>query len=645
VDAAREGDVIVVPPGDWRCGPARLGSGLTLRLEKGARLIAPERLEAYLPAERLIRKKRTQTHFFLGAVEAENITVEGEGCIELEGHHFWSDWDGLPWTDDGLERGKDGFFKAKLYKPYPFRPVGLWLENCRNVRISGITLRNSAAYTVWLLGCGDVEIERIAICNDRRGPNTDGLDIDGCRNVRIADCRISGGDDCIALKSDRDLLEDDRPCEHVRISGCTLSSYTCGVRLGFEGDNPIRDVRAQNNVIRDANVGFDLLSVIPANHVFGISRGTPIEDAVMTGCVMRNVRMPVKIWSGTVDPADASAYTGFVRNVRFADMEIDATDACFLGGKAVSDIVLSKLTIRVVRDPRVYLDAKPAKMPTLWGRGYLPEVLTVRGVRDLKLDGVHVTERYSGHGVMDFEKIACARADGAPDWAMYHHEGEGKDCVVLLHGHGSTGMQPLVRKDLKPWLEILGKNRLNVLSPDLRGNAWMCPAAAADLAELIRKGKKEYGWKRVFLISGSMGGTGALIFGILHPELTDGIGALGAATDLARYARWCAAQPLPVHGAIREAIEAHYSEADYPRHSVCRNAGLLTMPLFFAHGGADGIIPVSEARALRDLLGGKARFRYTEIPGGDHDSPLALFGEALAYLLSCGDPGRERRKP
>lgn len=396
MDAARGPDVIVVPPGDWHCGPAVLAGGLTLHLEKGARLIAPERLEAYLPAERLIRKKRSQTHFFLGALGAENVVIEGEGRIELGGHRFWSDWDGRPWTNAGLERGEDGFFKEKLYKPRPFRPVGLWLENCRNVKISGITLCDSAAYTVWALGCDDLEIERIAICNDRRGPNTDGLDIDGCRNVRIADCRISGGDDCIALKSDRDLLGEERPCEHIRISGCTLSSHTCGVRLGYEGDNIIRDVAAHDNVICDSNVGFDLLSVIPAGHVVGIMRGTPIENVDLSGAVMRNVRMPFKIWSGAVDPADGPAYAGFVRNVRFADMEIDATDSCFLGGAAVSDIALSDLNIRVVRDPRGCLGAEPVEMPTLWGRGYLPEALTFRGVRDLKLTDVNVTETYSG---------------------------------------------------------------------------------------------------------------------------------------------------------------------------------------------------------------------------------------------------------
>lgn len=394
VDAAEKSDVIVVPPGDWHCGAARLKSDLVLRLEKGARLIAPERLEEHLPAERLIRNKRSFTHFFLGLIELENVTIEGEGVIELNGRRFWPDCDASSPLCRSTERGEDGFFKAKLHTPAPYRPVGIWMENCRDIRLRGVTLRDSAAYTVWPVGCERLEIDRVTIDNDRRGPNTDGLDIDGCRDVLISNCRISGGDDCIAVKSDRVLIGDDRPCERIRICGNILSSYCCGVRLGFEGDNVIRDVLASDNIIADSNVGYDLLSVVPAGKRFGIEHGTPIENAVFTGCVMRNVRQPLKIWSGAVSPEDAGCYTGYVRHVHFSDMEIEATDSSFLGGADVSDISLADVNIRVVRDPRVCRGASPVAMPTLWGRGYMPEALTVYNVRDLVKTCVRVTEAY-----------------------------------------------------------------------------------------------------------------------------------------------------------------------------------------------------------------------------------------------------------
>ena len=253
----------------------------------------------------------------------------------------------------------------------------------------------------------------------------------------------------------------------------------------------------------------------------------------------------------------------------------------------------------------------------------------------MKNDFELAEEEFSAFGVMNFRKLSyVSAADGSSDWAMYHHQGEG-DCVIVLHGHGSRGDQILLREDCQPWLEKFRSERMNVLSPNLRGNAWMCPLAVSDLADLIRKGKAQYGWKRIFFVSGSMGATGALIFAAQHPELVDGVAALGAATDLKRFAKWCSGQTTSTAASIREAIETQYGKADYERHNVCSHADALTMPVYYAHGGADKVIPVSEARSLRDLLvsAGKKDFRYVEIPEGDHDSPLPLAGEALTYLL------------
>ena len=229
-----------------------------------------------------------------------------------------------------------------------------------------------------------------------------------------------------------------------------------------------------------------------------------------------------------------------------------------------------------------------------------------------------------------------SKVDGFRDWAMYSHAKD-RPCVVILHGHGSQGDQVVEReKDINLWRRAMVDANVSVLSPNLRGNAWMNSAAVEDVAELLRNGRRNMGWSKVFIVSGSMGATGALVFGVRHPELVDGIAALGAATDLKRYSEWCAGQPLAV---VRESIcnairESYGSDEEYEANSVCANAQALTMPVFYYHGDADNIIPVSEARALKGILGGKPNFHYREVPGGDHDSPLPFFGEVLAQLLS-----------
>ena len=59
----------------------------------------------------------------------------------------------------------------------------------------------SPVWTLHPLYCDDVEIRGVTIRNPRNSPNTDGINPDGCCNVRIADCLVDVGDDCITLKS------------------------------------------------------------------------------------------------------------------------------------------------------------------------------------------------------------------------------------------------------------------------------------------------------------------------------------------------------------------------------------------------------------------------------------------------------------
>lgn len=231
-------------------------------------------------------------------------------------------------------------------------------------------------------------------------------------------------------------------------------------------------------------------------------------------------------------------------------------------------------------------------------------------------------------------KEYTSKVDGLTDWYMLHDAGVSSDCVVYLHGHGSHGDQLFTRADIKWFGETLAEKKFSILSPNLRDNSWMGPAAAADLYDLIRSCKAEYQWRRIFIVSGSMGGTGALIFAVLHPEMVDGICMLGAASDVKRYRDFCLNNgTMPVHKAIYEAITANYpDEAAYAKHSACGNAEKLTMPLVYYHGIDDPVMNISEMQYLRDLLADSPQAVFIEVPG-THDAPLPYFEEGLLKML------------
>ncbi len=242
----------------------------------------------------------------------------------------------------------------------------------------------------------------------------------------------------------------------------------------------------------------------------------------------------------------------------------------------------------------------------------------------------------------DVERLIYRSAmDAHEDWALVRPPAAcGVDWVVMLHGHGSSGDQLYTRPDLRErWLPAFETRGLGILTPHLRGNAWMAPAAVADLHALLERVRMEYGARQFLFVSGSMGGTGNLIYSTLYPEDVDGLVAFCPVTDLADYLLWCREQPSPILREIEAAIESAYGgtpstcAAVYARHSALAHADRLPMPLYLCHGDADTVVPVAQSRHLAAALQQQTGFRYVELSRGDHDAPLAHVDEALAWVL------------
>jgi len=241
--------------------------------------------------------------------------------------------------------------------------------------------------------------------------------------------------------------------------------------------------------------------------------------------------------------------------------------------------------------------------------------------------------------------------DGLEDWALLW-PGERADLwIVVIHGHGSHGDQIFVRQDIRDWwLPEFRRTGGGLLSPNLRGNAWMSPAAAQDMHALMESMRAEWGMECALFCSGSMGGTSNLTYAALRPEDVQGVVARGAATDMASYYRWCLGQDRPIIQEIAQAIASTYggtpddAPETYERHCAVASARQLTMPVHLSHGETDATIPVSQARALAGRLAASPNFQYCEIPGGNHDSPLretAGFRWVLGRMMNDGIPNDE----
>ncbi|MFA9478053.1 alpha/beta hydrolase family protein [Phycisphaerales bacterium AB-hyl4] len=254
--------------------------------------------------------------------------------------------------------------------------------------------------------------------------------------------------------------------------------------------------------------------------------------------------------------------------------------------------------------------------------------------------------RYEAPNAPDgFERLQYRSAvDGYEDWVLIRNPRRMSRWLVVLHGHNASGDQLLTRPDIrKRWWPMLGDMSMGVVLPNLRGNAWMGPAAQMDLAGLLHWLHTNHGTKQVILVGGSMGGTGTLTFTANHPQDVAAAVALCPATDVGDYHQWCrhgcATSPLLCE--IADAIEWSYGGTPakvptaYEGDNVRKNHQKLVMPLAIVHGTADETIPVDQSRLLAERLRGRATFQYHEIQGGDHNAPLQHFPQALAWCIDA----------
>jgi len=248
------GGTVVVPPGRWITGTIQLKSNVTLHVATGATLQGSPNLADYPP------HPSSDLHFenrrsLIYAENAENISITGGGVIDGNGRAFWRD-----------PKPGSRWYRAKE-RPTPM----IELRRCRGVRLKDVRIANSPGWTVHPYCCDEVVIDGVSVKNHLFGPNTDGFDINGCRDVQISDCRLVCGDDAIIIKA----TPNSRSTERVAITNCIIQTNCIGVGIGQETQSDVRQVAVSNCVFQKCHRLFAI----------GIWDGGVVEDVTVTGLV------------------------------------------------------------------------------------------------------------------------------------------------------------------------------------------------------------------------------------------------------------------------------------------------------------------------------------------------------------------------
>ena len=330
IDACSEaggGNVVFSTNHTFISGPVELKSNINIVLEANSVWKAnPDESIYKLSA---FGDNRGEGMMWIYAKDAKNISITGKGTIHGNGVAF-------------MGKELHDSYELKPVITFDPRPHVLTLFGVDNLTIRDITIRDGAYWTVHLIGCNGAVIDGINLLNNLKIRNGDGIDLDHSKNVRISNCHITSGDDCICLKNRREY-EAYGSCHDITVTNCVMTSRSCAIKIGSENMDSIYNVVFDNCVITRSNRGL------------GIQNR---DEGTVTDVVFSNIQMDCQLWSdvwwGQAEPIYVTSYPrangnhkdanwrfpkgetvgrcGEVSRIFFNNITAVSENGCFVGG-------------------------------------------------------------------------------------------------------------------------------------------------------------------------------------------------------------------------------------------------------------------------------------------------------------------------
>ncbi|MBC8051757.1 MAG: right-handed parallel beta-helix repeat-containing protein [Sphingobacteriaceae bacterium] len=334
------GGIVIIPKGTFLSGSLFLKPGVNIELQQGAVLKGSTNINDYQKLNTRIEGHVEQWRAALiNADKVDHLRISGPGTLDGSGEPFYKLFYN---TRDAVKGTKNLDVE---------RPRLMFIQNSKDVKISGVFFLNSGFWNLHIYRCQQVEVENCrfqapsgAVPN--RGPSSDGIDIDSSQDIVIRGCSFSVGDDCIALKGSKGPFagqdKDSPPVERVLITDCIFEAGGGIVTFGSEA-TLVRDVEVKRCVTRGPTVLRLKLRPDTPQHY---------ENIQMSDITMENGGAIFKVtpWTQYFDLKGQEPPTALVRNVKITN--IHGTGASFgeITGhdKAeIKDIVIKKANLEL----------------------------------------------------------------------------------------------------------------------------------------------------------------------------------------------------------------------------------------------------------------------------------------------------------
>lgn len=321
----------------------RIKRNVDLYIQTGATLKACADIDGYIRPNKLVNSRANSlignpvtgkpSFVFIYGYEADGASISGGGVIDANGGAF-------------LYR-KDKYYVTGDFYP---RPTAIYIEKSNNITFKNFTVKNAPFWTLHPAGCNDVLIDKIRILNALDVANSDGIDPDHCKNVRITGCHIECADDCICLKASNGNREYGA-CENIIISACTLISTSAAIKIGTEGVGNFKNILVSDCVISRSNRALSIQ----------IRDGGNVENVSFSNIIIETRRFSPDWW-GTAEPVtittfnrDENTKSGKIKNIRFFNVNATGENGVLIHGSAenaVEDVLFENCSFTLSKSSK-----------------------------------------------------------------------------------------------------------------------------------------------------------------------------------------------------------------------------------------------------------------------------------------------------
>ena len=296
IDACSENGsgTVIIPKGTYVTGTLFLKSNVTIKMEANTELFGSSSILDYAEIPLGTEEPHFSKSLFYAAGQ-ENIKIIGHPRSEING-------------------------KGYMFKHRPERPKLFRIENSKNIEFDNAILKNSGSWCVYFKECDSINIHHTSVYN-KENRNNDGMNFDGCSNIKITDCNLQVEDDAICLKSSVDKI-----CENIEVSNCTISSYWASIKFGTASKTGFRNIKVTDCQFFDSRHGAIKLLAVD---------GAILENVEFLNIKMYNCGGPIFLRLGNrgrdysepikqvykTDAKPEGRPVGKIRNITFKNIE------------------------------------------------------------------------------------------------------------------------------------------------------------------------------------------------------------------------------------------------------------------------------------------------------------------------------------